>query len=239
MPFIDAYDAILLDMNRTFMFGEDRFSEDENYYPAYVEAGGTALTNEEVSSLINGCVKRMWTRYNAPAFFDDFPSVAESLRDGSPRMKLDSAEWARLERVFQMHELGRVPEEYVACLKRLAGSHRIGVVSNIWARKSAWVDYFREIGIHELFEALIFSSDGPHMKPSPVLFRTALDAMGIQARRTLYVGDSLLHDVHGSKALGMDAVLIDGSCSAADELASSLPDLRLKTLLDLPDAPTG
>jgi FMN phosphatase YigB (HAD superfamily) len=46
------------------------------------------------------------------------------------------------------------------------------------------------------------------MKPHPQIFRTALDRMRVGAAEAAMVGDSLVHDVHGARAVGMQGVLL-------------------------------
>lgn len=46
-------------------------------------------------------------------------------------------------------------------------------------------------------------------KPNPAIFRIALDALGIEADRSLYVGDTVRFDVAGAQAAGMHAVHLD------------------------------
>ena len=40
-------------------------------------------------------------------------------------------------------------------------------------------------------------------KPHPAIFERALEALGVRAERTLFVGDSLAVDIAGAAALGM------------------------------------
>jgi putative hydrolase of the HAD superfamily len=46
-------------------------------------------------------------------------------------------------------------------------------------------------------------------KPDPAIFRPALDALGTDPHRTLYVGDMVHADVRGAEAAGMPVVQID------------------------------
>lgn len=46
-------------------------------------------------------------------------------------------------------------------------------------------------------------------KPDPAIFRFALDALGTEAERTLYVGDTVHADVHGARAAGLQVVQLD------------------------------
>ncbi|HVA50499.1 MAG TPA: hypothetical protein VNH11_29395 [Pirellulales bacterium] len=42
--------------------------------------------------------------------------------------------------LLDLHELGYVPNAYAKCLRRLATTHRLGLVTNIWSKKDRWVD---------------------------------------------------------------------------------------------------
>jgi putative hydrolase of the HAD superfamily len=46
-------------------------------------------------------------------------------------------------------------------------------------------------------------------KPDPAIFTPALDALGTEPARTLYVGDMVHADVRGAEAAGMPVVQID------------------------------
>jgi putative hydrolase of the HAD superfamily len=61
--------------------------------------------------------------------------------------------------------------------------------------------------IHPLFRAQAFSSRVGVRKPDPRIYRVALDQLGLPPTEVLYVGDRLLEDVKGPKALGMRALL--------------------------------
>ncbi len=52
-------------------------------------------------------------------------------------------------------------------------------------------------------------------KPHPGVFAPALDALGAQAQRTVYVGDSRVFDVEGAEAAGLHPVHLDpyGPCT--------------------------
>lgn len=62
-------------------------------------------------------------------------------------------------------------------------------------------------GIAGLMDAIVFSSEVGYRKPAPDLYRAALDALGIPAAQTLFVGDRVREDYEGPRALGMQAVV--------------------------------
>jgi putative hydrolase of the HAD superfamily len=78
-----------------------------------------------------------------------------------------------------------------------------------------------------LFTALVFSSEGRSIKPSPAIFRRALGHFP-STTAMLFIGDSLERDVIPAKALGLSTVWIapPGSAHpAADRVVERLPDL--------------
>ncbi|HZA76088.1 MAG TPA: HAD-IIIA family hydrolase [Acidimicrobiales bacterium] len=52
-------------------------------------------------------------------------------------------------------------------------------------------------------------------KPDPAIFRLALDALGADAARSIYVGDTVYFDIDGAQAAGMQAAHVDpyGLCA--------------------------
>ena len=108
------------------------------------------------------------------------------------------------------------------------------MVSNLWSDKRAWHDLFERHGLLERFDVLVFSSDGPYVKPSSALFQLALSAISVAPGRILFIGDDPYRDIAGAKALGMATLLV------GDEKAKDIvPDWRLPSLLELlrPDEP--
>jgi putative hydrolase of the HAD superfamily len=58
------------------------------------------------------------------------------------------------------------------------------------------------------FDAVITSADARARKPDPVIFRTALERLGLQPHEVLHAGDSPLADIEGAAAVGIAARLI-------------------------------
>ena len=170
-PLLDRYSALLLDLNGTFMFGQDRFGPDQDYHATYHALGGRRLSPEAIRRVVDACCAHLNRLYHDVAYCDTFPPVAEALRRLPETGELPVAEQALLERVIAEHEVGRVPPEYAEALVRLARTHRLGLVSNVWSRKEPYLAELRRAGVLELFGSVVFSSDGASIKPSRVLFR--------------------------------------------------------------------
>ncbi len=231
----DRYELILLDVNGTFMFGQDRFGPDENFAEAYRHLGGHRLPDNQVNAAIRGCIDYMKARYVDPAFHTRFPPLTEGIANATADWGIDRAERKLLEETFASHELGHIPTDFADALHRLAARRRMGVISDIWAKKQAWLDSFAAAGIAELFEVMVFSSDTTHVKPSSYLFQQALSACGVAAADAVYAGDNLTRDVGGAAGVGMDSVWIsDGNNPPADD--RHRPTYVIEGLVELPDS---
>jgi putative hydrolase of the HAD superfamily len=100
---------------------------------------------------------------------------------------------------------------------------RIGLVSNTSRDLTTFVGHFA-------LDVDAWISSGVHgkVKPSPTIFLAALELLGVDADAAVMVGDSLLDDVEGARALGMRAYLIDREGRFPER------DDALPTLLALP-----
>ena len=213
MRFIDNYDVILFDVQMTFMFGVDRFGEAEDFHATYRSLGGSRLSPDTVNATILTCLDYLVKLYKDPVWFDKFPSLTKSFNSSCPELKLPPGEWELLEETFARHERGHIPEDHAECLRALAKTHRLGVVSNIWAKKDGWIREFRDKGILDLFEVMVFSSDHTSIKPSPVLFDKAISAFDVTRSGMVFVGDSPAYDIKGARGAGLDVVLTTNGTS--------------------------
>jgi HAD superfamily hydrolase (TIGR01662 family) len=80
----------------------------------------------------------------------------------------------------------------------------IGLVSNTGRDLDAFVRHF-----HLDVDAWISSRVHGKVKPSPTIFRAALEMLEADPHETAMVGDSPVDDVEGARALGMRAFLVD------------------------------
>jgi FMN phosphatase YigB (HAD superfamily) len=200
------FGALLLDLNGTFMFGGDRFGPEQDYFATYRALGGGVLDAPAVRRAVDGCFAALAARYEDPRYFDDFPSVSEVLADVAGA--LPAEERGRIEAVIADHELGGVPDAYADAVRRLAATHRLGLVCNLWSRADRWVAELERAGVLHLFGAVVFSSEGRSIKPSPRPFEEAVTALGVPRSAVAVVGDSLRCDVGGAAAAGLASVWI-------------------------------
>jgi len=73
----------------------------------------------------------------------------------------------------------------------------------------------RSNGIGAMIDAAVFSSEIGRRKPAPEVYLAALDAIGVDARHALFVGDRVREDYEGPRALGMRAVIFTAHSEGA------------------------
>jgi putative hydrolase of the HAD superfamily len=79
----------------------------------------------------------------------------------------------------------------------------IGVCSNWgWELDS----FLREVGLIDLIDSSVTSARAGARKPHPSIFAQSADALGVEMRDAVFVGDSWAPDVEGPRRVGMTAV---------------------------------
>ncbi len=98
------------------------------------------------------------------------------------------------------------PEAATVCGQLRSMGLRLGVVSNgpVTVR-----DLLYQAGLLSFFDVVITSQGVGVEKPDSRIFKAALEALRVQAGRTLFVGDLYEVDVLGARSAGMTAALID------------------------------
>lgn len=91
-------------------------------------------------------------------------------------------------------------------LDRLAKRYELGVISNSDGTMNRLL---KTVGLSRYFRAIVDSGTVGHQKPSPEIFRLAVEAMGAEPEESVYVGDIYSVDYLGARGAGMHAVLID------------------------------
>ena len=114
-------------------------------------------------------------------------------------------------------------------LRGLSRRYRLGVVSNFYGNLATVCE---DAGIRPFFTTVVDSGRTGYAKPDPRIFHQALEALGADAARALFVGDSLLRDMAGARAVGMPHIWLtpaahDGEkpCCPGDRMIHSLDEL--------------
>jgi FMN phosphatase YigB (HAD superfamily) len=201
MRFLSRFDTVIFDLNGTLAKDYDRFGDKQDYYATYTRLGGGRLTPEAVRSMVEESLQRCLMRYELGPW-DPFPPYGDFLELADPEEK------SRVEATVAEHELGVVPDSRVAWLRHLARTHRIGLVSDIWGPAGRLRAHLGERELGSLFGAVVISSEEGAVKPSPRLFRAALDRLGCRSSSAVFVGDSFERDIVGAQTCGLATVWI-------------------------------
>jgi putative hydrolase of the HAD superfamily len=143
---------------------------------------------------------------------------------------------ALIERVMELEQEGwlnsvHVGPDVVATLEELQRRGlRLGIVSNAAYLPRLMKEQLAFLDLARYFSGVTFSSEIGVRKPHPAIYQDALAKVGIEASRTLFVGDRVREDVQGPKALGMRTVLTrewrqEDGAGAADFVIERLGEL--------------
>lgn len=84
--------------------------------------------------------------------------------------------------------------------------YRLGLLSNTWWAAEWHNADLAAHGLGDLLDAVVYTSDLPHSKPHPAVFREVASRLGIDPRACVMIGDRQVDDVSGARAVGMRAV---------------------------------
>jgi putative hydrolase of the HAD superfamily len=120
-----------------------------------------------------------------------------------------------IESVYEGEEWVPVPGAARALVSLQRSGMPIAIVSNAGGTMEQQLLRHRICGVgpddHEVADvAIVIDSHVVGVeKPDPAIFRLALDALGVDAHRSVYVGDTVFFDVVGARAAGLTPVHVD------------------------------
>ena len=201
--------AVLFDWGDTLM----RFAYDEALVEAGHRAGLAALERDdlpEVERLAAHFRERYEPFFWTPGTVEEleYPGLVRQLL-GDFGVEVDDDELTRfLEAEHAAWDPARQLAAHThALLESLRGRGlKLGLVSN--AFDPGWLLHrdLEQMGLAERLDFAVFSSEVGKRKPHRAIFERALDALGITAIETVFVGDRLYEDIRGAGELGMTTV---------------------------------
>jgi FMN phosphatase YigB (HAD superfamily) len=147
--------------------------------------------------------------------------------------KLDDAAWDGLHRAVLGAALDARPQPMDGGVAVLRAVKALGVRACLISNAGATPGYvLREImdgfGLLEHFDHTVFSDEVELSKPATAIFEHALDAFGVGAGDTAFVGDQPVLDVLGPQSAGIRAIQL--GALAEDGIT---PDARISSLDEL------
>jgi putative hydrolase of the HAD superfamily len=115
-------------------------------------------------------------------------------------------------------------------LHDLYGKYKLGIVSN-FAIPECVHELLKTHGLESLFDVVVVSAAVNKRKPSPEIFKNTLNALGVSADETIFVGDTLDADIEGAKGVGIKAIYIE---RRTEKIVGHIePDRKIKSLSEL------
>ncbi len=124
----------------------------------------------------------------------------------------------------------RIDENAKNALQQLYGKYKLGIVSN-FAIPECVFKLLERHSLTSLFSVVIVSGAVNKRKPSPEIFRKALEKLGVAAESTVFVGDTVDADVQGPQSVGMKTIYIERRVQK--EIEQTCPDETIKDLNQL------
>ena len=92
-------------------------------------------------------------------------------------------------------------------------------------------------GLFDRFDGIVTSAEAGASKPSPALFKLALELSETAPEEAIMIGDSAINDVAGAKSFGIDAIHVAGELPASgnSKHGEALPNIytAVETALNL------
>ena len=109
------------------------------------------------------------------------------------------------------------------------GTHGImrGVCSNAPFPPAMMRRQVETNGIAGSVDAVVFSSEVGRRKPAPEVYHAALQAIGVEAKDALFIGDRVREDYEGPVAMGMRAVIL--TAHAEEQPLDGIPTISSLT----------
>ena len=152
----------------------------------------------------------------------DLLLVFEQMLQNRGIEKEKASEFARKFRIFSREKLRLFPcvVEMLEGLKdRSAGVYLVSNAQACFTR-----DELDELGLTNLFDGILISSDAGVKKPHTEIFDIAFKKFGLNKRDCIYVGNDLHDDILGAESAGLKSVYIETEQSGKYEnISSSLP----------------
>ena len=153
---------------------------------------GTILTSEDLAALDKLVLQQLGVQ-------NDVDSIARYIEQN----------WTRMDKALPQVLVRRAYPDARLCLEELKGLWmRMGIVSNI-SSTQALDEELELIGLREFFPVRIASGSVGSAKPSSQIFHFAASQLQLNPKQIMFVGDDYDRDYLGSRAAGMNPILID------------------------------
>jgi HAD superfamily hydrolase (TIGR01509 family) len=159
--------------------------------------------------------------------FDPFTYLEQQLGRTVDRTSLRERRRARINALIAQQSIRPGVLEVITSAQRLG--LRLGVASSSGRE---WVEGFlRKLGLRHHFEVLFTREDVVRVKPDPMLYTLAVNALGVPPHATVAIEDSR-NGMLAAKAAGLKCVVVPNEVT--QQLTFPEADLQMKSLADRP-----
>lgn len=196
--------TILFDYGNTLIaFGPDQQAAQSEAMTRVLADAGFSVDEEKLTSVRISQIMRPYHCGGVEnVFVDVCREIVELVTDDTDGTLTQQLMQARQQAFRESVQVAPCVSEL---LNRLKQKYRLGFLSN-YPCSTSIVTSLQQLGLHDLFDAVIVSGDVGFAKPHPRAYAALLDAMCIQPETAVYVGDNWLADVQGAKRAGLRAV---------------------------------
>ena len=127
----------------------------------------------------------------------------------------------------------RIDEHARSVLETLHGKYKLGIVSNFAIPECVFKLLERD-DLAGFFDVVVVSGAVNKRKPRPEIFQNALEKLGVDAKSTVFVGDTVDADIQGPRDMGMKTIYIERR--KQKEIEETHPDNTIKSLNQLIEA---
>jgi putative hydrolase of the HAD superfamily len=210
----------------------------------FLDIGGVLYDDRVYADAWKRALREAGGRFS-DAEFDREYAACRAAQNGSFRVRLaasflgEDADVASLERIaarYWNYPPNALFADVVPTLTELRHvGYRLGVIANQPSQVRAALE---RDGLVGFFDTMGVSDDLGLHKPDPALFARTIEIAGVEAGRTVMVGDRLDYDVRPAQATGMRTVwMLRGEAPDAPTPEQlSVPDVAIDALERLPDA---
>lgn len=122
----------------------------------------------------------------------------------------------------------------IEVLNELKKKYKLALITNVLHTTTAERvhEILAEAGIPDVFEVVVVSSEVGYAKPSPQIFKIALDGLNVKPEEAVMVGNIISTDVFGANRLGMKTILFQPS-DTYQRSSWEHPDHTIHSIKDL------
>ena len=126
----------------------------------------------------------------------------------------------------------RLYEDTKACLKKLSGIYKIGVIAN---QSLGTCERLENFGIRKYIDLVIASAEEGVSKPDRRIFEIALERSGCKPENAVMIGDRIDNDIVPAKQLGMKTIWVKQGVGSLWNITgeSEKADIEIDNLSDI------